>query len=164
LTTASQNSAGEYRYNVATVPLLAEVLKLAFSLVLLQRETRAARRANAAVKMTIDAKAVSMYAFPSLIFLMHHSIAFPALQYLDPATFQVLGNLKIVTTGGGRHRPRSCSHMRLLVPFTMRAHTPPAFVPRTVHISSFQVMVCFLHRFRTVCSPCWLTHAHMERL
>ena len=99
LTTASQNADGGYNYNVATVPLLAEVLKLSFSLFLLQRETRHARRHDQPVKMTINAKSVSLYAFPSLIFLAHHSIAFPALQYLDPATFQIMGNLKIVTTG-----------------------------------------------------------------
>jgi hypothetical protein len=37
LTTASQNGDGGYSYNVATVPMLAEVLKLAFSVFLLQR-------------------------------------------------------------------------------------------------------------------------------
>jgi hypothetical protein len=31
--------------------------------------------------MTINAKSVSLYAFPSLIFLMHHAIAFPAGLY-----------------------------------------------------------------------------------
>lgn len=99
LTTASQNVDGDYSYNVATVPMLAEVLKLGVSLFLLQREAKHARRANASVNMTVNAKSITLYAFPSLIFLTHHAIAFPALQYLDPATFQVLGNLKIVTTG-----------------------------------------------------------------
>ena len=97
LTTASQDADGGYSYNVATVPLLAEALKLSFSLLLLQREHRSARRNDhdPPVNMTINAKSVSLYAFPSLIFLMHHAISFPALQYLDPATFQVLGNLKV---------------------------------------------------------------------
>lgn len=86
LTTASQNSDGGYSYNVATVPLLAEVLKLGCSLFLLQRETISSRRNHSPLHMTINAKSVSLYAFPSLIFLMHHAIAFPALQYLDPVS------------------------------------------------------------------------------
>lgn len=92
LTTASQDGQGKYRYNVATVPLLAEVLKLGFSLALLLRELRVARRHNAhkaSVNVTVNAKSVSLYAFPSLIFLAHHAIAFPALQYLDPVRLAV---------------------------------------------------------------------------
>ena len=117
LTTASKSDENTYRYNVATVPLLAELLKLCVSAVLLRLEIRR----NSNVQMTMNVKSIALYPFPSLIFLLHHSLAFPALQYLDPSTFQVLGNLKIVTTVGGgavQAPPRLESNARFQQKFT----------------------------------------------
>ena len=40
-----------------------------------------------------------LYPIPSLIYLVHNNVQFMTLKYVDPATYQILGNLKIVTTG-----------------------------------------------------------------
>eukprot|EP00959_Pyramimonas_sp_CCMP1952_P285633 5972413-Pyramimonas_sp.AAC.1 len=80
LTTGSKNAQGKYDYNVATVPLLAELLKLMVSAVLLFQEYRR----NPNVKMTTDIRSVMLYPIPSIIYLGHHSITFPLLAYVDP--------------------------------------------------------------------------------
>ena len=106
LTTASLRGKEKYSYNVATVPLLAEALKLSISFVLLRREMRLAASSSSSseststkVVMTTQVKTVMLYPIPSLIFLLHQAVSFPALVLLDPTTFLVLGNLKIVITG-----------------------------------------------------------------
>jgi UDP-sugar transporter A1/2/3 len=108
LTTASLRGKEKYSYNVATVPLLAEGLKLSISFVLLKREMRlmassssssSSESASTKVVMTTQVKTVMLYPIPSLIFLLHQAVSFPALVLLDPTTFLVLGNLKIVITG-----------------------------------------------------------------
>ena len=107
LTTASLRGKEKYSYNVATVPLLAEALKLSISFVLLKRELRlmasssssSSESASTKVVMTTQVKTVMLYPIPSLIFLLHQAVSFPALVLLDPTTFLVLGNLKIVITG-----------------------------------------------------------------
>lgn len=96
LTTASKNSKGSYDYNVATVPFLSELIKLCVSSFLLYRAHKADPRGT---QITTDWRNVLLFPVPSLVYLLHHSITFPLLRYVDPATYQILGNLKIVTTG-----------------------------------------------------------------
>jgi solute carrier family 35 (UDP-sugar transporter), member A1/2/3 len=93
LTTASKVD-GEYQYNFATIPFISEVLKLGISSLLLQRERRVGNP-----KITVSIGTALLYITPSLIYLVHNNVQFFTLRYLDPATYQVLGNLKIVTTG-----------------------------------------------------------------
>lgn len=95
LTTASKRN-GSYRYNFATVPLLAELLKLLISTFLLHRQ----RQTNAeAAHITRHWRTAILFLVPSIIYWLHNNIQFFTLQYVDPATYQILGNLKIVTTG-----------------------------------------------------------------
>ncbi|CAL9030323.1 unnamed protein product [Prunus brigantina] len=94
LTTLSQSN-GKYKYDYATVPFLAEVFKLAVSSLLLWRE----RRISPSVRMTTDWKSVRLYPIPSIIYLIHNNVQFATLVYVDTSTYQIMGNLKIVTTG-----------------------------------------------------------------
>ena len=55
--------------------------------------------ALAGVKITREWSTIGLYPIPSLIYLVHNNIQFYTLKYLDPNTYQILGNLKIVTTG-----------------------------------------------------------------
>ena len=40
-----------------------------------------------------------LFLVPSVIYWLHNNVQFVTLQYVDPATYQIMGNLKIVTTG-----------------------------------------------------------------
>ncbi|KZV38019.1 CMP-sialic acid transporter 1 [Dorcoceras hygrometricum] len=94
LTTLSQSNGG-YKYDYATVPFLAEVFKLIVSSVLLWRECQR----SPSPKMTTEWTSVRLYPIPSIIYLIHNNVQFATLTYVDTSTYQIMGNLKIVTTG-----------------------------------------------------------------
>ncbi|XP_074264957.1 CMP-sialic acid transporter 1-like [Silene latifolia] len=94
LTTLSQSNRG-YKYDYATVPFLAEVFKLLVSSLLLWREVRTSHT----VRMTTDWKTVLLFPIPSVIYLIHNNVQFATLTYVDTSTYQIMGNLKIVSTG-----------------------------------------------------------------
>lgn len=50
-------------------------------------------------KMTTDWRTVRLYPIPSIIYLIHNNVQFATLTYVDTSTYQIMGNLKIVTTG-----------------------------------------------------------------
>ncbi|KAM7274732.1 hypothetical protein ACFE04_016598 [Oxalis oulophora] len=95
LTTLSQ-TGGSYKYDYSTVPFLAEVFKLIVSSLLLWRQCKTS---SPPPKMTTDWKTVRLYPIPSIIYLIHNNVQFATLTYVDTSTYQILGNLKIVTTG-----------------------------------------------------------------
>lgn len=70
-------------------------LQLAVSCVLLWRECRT----SPSVRMTTEWKSVRLYPIPSIIYLVHNNVQFATLVYVDTSTYQIMGNLKIVTTG-----------------------------------------------------------------
>ncbi|KAL2233817.1 CMP-sialic acid transporter 1 [Sesamum indicum] len=94
LTTLSQSNGG-YKYDYATVPFLAEVFKLIVSCVLLWRECQR----SPPPKMTTEWRSVRLFPIPSVIYLIHNNVQFATLTYVDTSTYQIMGNLKIVTTG-----------------------------------------------------------------
>ncbi|XAR53983.1 hypothetical protein NMG60_11028954 [Bertholletia excelsa] len=94
LTTLSQSNGG-YKYDYATVPFLAEVFKLMVSSFLLWREIKS----PSPPRMTTDWKSVRLYPIPSIIYLIHNNVQFATLTFVDTSTYQIMGNLKIVTTG-----------------------------------------------------------------
>ena len=95
LTTASKTD-GEYKYNFATVPLLAELLKLCISAYLLSKQKQ---QQPEAARVTRRWKTALLFLVPSIIYWIHNNVQFLTLRLVDPATYQILGNLKIVTTG-----------------------------------------------------------------
>ncbi|KAG7025306.1 CMP-sialic acid transporter 1 [Cucurbita argyrosperma subsp. argyrosperma] len=94
LTTLSQSN-GRYEYDYATVPFLAEVFKLLVSSMFLWKESQK----SPPPKMTTDWRTVRLYPIPSIIYLIHNNVQFATLTYVDTSTYQIMGNLKIVTTG-----------------------------------------------------------------
>ncbi|XP_019190985.1 PREDICTED: CMP-sialic acid transporter 1 [Ipomoea nil] len=94
LTTLSQSNGG-YKYDYATVPFLAEVFKLLVSSIFLSREMKN----SPPPKMTTEWKSIRLYPIPSIIYLIHNNIQFATLTYVDTSSYQIMGNLKIVTTG-----------------------------------------------------------------
>ncbi|EFJ23737.1 hypothetical protein SELMODRAFT_102373 [Selaginella moellendorffii] len=93
--TALSQSNGGYDYDYATVPFLSELLKLAFSGVFLWNEVRS----SSSTQITGDWKTMRLYPIPSVIYLIHNNVQFATLTYVDTSTYQIMGNLKIVTTG-----------------------------------------------------------------
>ncbi|KAL8111242.1 CMP-sialic acid transporter 1-like [Apium graveolens] len=93
LTTLSQTD-GTYKYDYATVPFLAEVFKLLVSGILLRREFLRLPPPM----MTKEWKTIRLYPIPSIIYLIHNNVQFATLTYVDTSTYQIMGNLKIVTT------------------------------------------------------------------
>lgn len=93
LTTLSQSNGG-YKYDYATVPFLAEVYKLIVSSLLLWRECQK----SPPPKITTEWRSVRLYPIPSVIYLIHNNVQFATLTYVDTSTYQIMGNLKIVTT------------------------------------------------------------------
>ncbi|KAL3829730.1 hypothetical protein ACJIZ3_018532 [Penstemon smallii] len=93
LTTLSQSNGG-YKYDYATVPFLAEVFKLVVSCVMLWKEYQK----SPPPKMTTEWRSVRLYPIPSIIYLIHNNVQFATLTYVDTSTYQIMGNLKIVTT------------------------------------------------------------------
>lgn len=96
LTAASKSPDGSYAYNFATVPFFAEAAKFFISWYLLQRQKS---RDGGSIRMTKDIKTLALFVVPSLIYMVHNNVQFFFLKYVDPATYQILGNLKIVSTG-----------------------------------------------------------------
>lgn len=94
LTTLSQSNGG-YKYDYATVPFLAEVLKLLVSSLILWRECQT----SPSPRITTEWKTVRLFPIPSIIYLIHNNVQFATLTYVDTSTYQIMGNLKIVTTG-----------------------------------------------------------------
>lgn len=50
-------------------------------------------------KMTMEWRTIRLYPIPSIIYLIHNNVQFATLTYVDTSTYQIMGNLKIVTTG-----------------------------------------------------------------
>ncbi|CAK9873518.1 unnamed protein product [Sphagnum jensenii] len=93
LTTVSQTSGG-YKYDYATVPFLGELLKLLVSTFLLWKESNTPKPP----RITTDWRSIGLYPIPSIIYLIHNNVQFATLTYVDTSTYQIMGNLKIVTT------------------------------------------------------------------
>ncbi|XP_042420487.1 CMP-sialic acid transporter 1-like isoform X2 [Zingiber officinale] len=49
--------------------------------------------------MNMEWKSIRLFPIPSIIYLIHNNVQFATLTYVDPSTYQIMGNLKIVTTG-----------------------------------------------------------------
>ena len=94
-TTASKVD-GKYEYNFGTIVLFAETFKLCFSLYHLRRELVYKPETT---QMTKDWKTIALFLVPSGIYLAQNNVQLLFLKYVDPASYQVLGNLKIATTG-----------------------------------------------------------------
>lgn len=70
-------------------------MQLVVSSILLWREWRM----PSSPKMTTEWRSVRWFPIPSIIYLVHNNVQFATLTYVDTSTYQIMGNLKIVTTG-----------------------------------------------------------------
>ena len=96
VTTASKTN-GDFEYNTGTVIFLAELIKLIFSVGSLKRELSVNPKGT--IQITRDPKTVSLFLVPSFIYLLLNNLYYSMFKYVDPATYLILNNLKIATTG-----------------------------------------------------------------
>uniref|UniRef100_A0A061SGM7 Solute carrier family 35 (UDP-sugar transporter), member A1/2/3 n=1 Tax=Tetraselmis sp. GSL018 TaxID=582737 RepID=A0A061SGM7_9CHLO len=93
---AASKVDGKYPYNIATVPLFSELTKLIVSAFLLYR---CKVKDPKGTQTTFAWRSILLFPIPSIIYIVHNNVQFYTMQYVDAATYQILGNLKIVTTG-----------------------------------------------------------------
>lgn len=86
---------GKYEYNTLTVPLFSEFAKLIIStiLFLLERDER-----NGTIKVEINPQTQLAAALPALLYFISNNLNFAIIKELGPINFQLLSNLKILTT------------------------------------------------------------------
>ncbi|XP_030767196.1 UDP-galactose transporter senju [Sitophilus oryzae] len=96
LVTASQGSDNKYDYNIITVVLLTEVLKLVISSLLYCRENKPTEL----VREVIERKSVLLlYFVPASLYCLYNNLAFVNLSSFDPTTYYLLLQLRVVVTG-----------------------------------------------------------------
>ncbi|XP_031553771.1 probable UDP-sugar transporter protein SLC35A4 isoform X2 [Actinia tenebrosa] len=83
---------GKIPFNSASVVLLIELAKLLFSLFFFIPEALAGNIHSPSVKTVLA------FSIPAVLYCINNNIVVHVQLYLDPASFQVLGNLKIATT------------------------------------------------------------------
>jgi len=90
LITYSKGTSG-YAYNPTTTILLAEILKFFISIAMMYYQ---------GIEIGFRLKKDTLpYCAPALIYFVQNNLVFLALIYVDATTYQVLVNLKIITTG-----------------------------------------------------------------
>ncbi|KAK9756342.1 hypothetical protein RND81_01G090400 [Saponaria officinalis] len=82
-------------YFVAALLTILTSSQLLVSILLLWREVRT----SPTVRMTTDWKTMRLFPIPSVIYLIHNNVQFSTLTYVDTSTYQIIGNLKIVSNG-----------------------------------------------------------------
>lgn len=119
--------AGGYEYNYVSVTMLSELLKLVMSLVMLYREQQHLRESrdlehgkddnSESVNDSLSSTSVSVrkvdytfelsyrgflerlpFALPAALYFLKNNLVFYGLLLTDPVQFQLLGNMKILTT------------------------------------------------------------------
>lgn len=83
---------GAYMYSYVVATGLAELAKLVVTLGFVV----AGRWGKATLRLDLTESV--QYAIPAIIYLFNNNIVFIILYFVDPATFQILSNMKIITT------------------------------------------------------------------
>lgn len=96
LVTASQQSDNKYDYNIVTVVLLTEVLKLVMSAILYCRENKPMTLIQ---EVVIHKKVLVLYFVPAFLYCLYNNLAFINLSTFDPTTYYLLLQLRVVVTG-----------------------------------------------------------------
>jgi len=88
ITASKQQSGGGFAYDATAAVLLAEALKLVFALAMLPSPSRRA----------LDPRGSLPYVVPAILYMVQNRLVFEALRYLSPPEYQLLNNLKLLTT------------------------------------------------------------------
>lgn len=94
LTVASKGEDGNYEYSPKALVFLTEVTKMVISAYWFARDVRAGR-----ATVTLRAQSFAIYALPALIYFVQNNLLFVALALTSAPAYQILGNMRILTTG-----------------------------------------------------------------
>ncbi|XP_015187385.1 PREDICTED: CMP-sialic acid transporter 1 [Polistes dominula] len=87
---------GQYEYNIVTVVLLTEVLKLIVSAVLYWKDNKILSLFQ---EIATHKKVLLLYLIPSFLYCLYNNLAFINLAAFDPTTYYVLLQFRVVMTG-----------------------------------------------------------------
>ncbi|KAL2725111.1 CMP-sialic acid transporter 1 [Vespula squamosa] len=87
---------GQYEYNIVTVVLLTEVLKLIVSAILYWKDNKILSLFQ---EIVIHKKVLLLYLIPSFLYCLYNNLAFINLAAFDPTTYYVLLQFRVVITG-----------------------------------------------------------------
>ncbi|XP_018573795.1 UDP-galactose transporter senju [Anoplophora glabripennis] len=96
LVTASQKSNNDYDYNIVTVVLFTEILKLVISSLLYCRENKPKELVVDIVK---NKTVLLLYFVPAFLYCLYNNLAFINLSSFDPTTYYLLLQFRVVVTG-----------------------------------------------------------------
>lgn len=93
----SKSDDGSYAYSMPTVVLTAEAVKLCISSLFLSQERKTPSSALHVLSST-SPRTWALWTVPSALYSLNNNLDMLYIQYMDPATAQVLVQLKIITT------------------------------------------------------------------
>ncbi|XP_060532605.1 UDP-galactose transporter senju isoform X2 [Cylas formicarius] len=96
LVTASQEANNKYDYNIVTVVLLTEALKLIISSILYCHKHRPLQLIN---ELFEHWKVLLLYMVPAFLYCLYNNLSFINLSSFDPTTYYLLLQLRVVVTG-----------------------------------------------------------------
>lgn len=94
LAALSQEGDGKYAYHTSVIPFTSEIMKLVLSLVFLQIETGFSQEAWDGLTFRM----IVQYGGLGLLYAIQNNMLFLLLGHVDPATYQVLSNMRIPFT------------------------------------------------------------------
>ena len=94
---ASKLEDGSYPYNTFVVPCAVECVKLVASSTMLVHERFVERKSQKPLNFSIHSFAA--YSFPAFCYFVSNNCMFYIILYLGASTFQIMNNLKVLTTG-----------------------------------------------------------------
>ena len=95
-TELSKVEDGTYPYNTFVIPCAVEAVKLVASLAMFMHE-RVVRKESQTTGFTI--RGFAAYAFPAFCYFVSNNCMFYIIRYLGASTFQIMNNLKVLSTG-----------------------------------------------------------------
>ncbi|CEG01293.1 Nucleotide-sugar transporter [Ostreococcus tauri] len=96
-TEASKREDGTYAYDTFVIPCVVEAVKLVVSSALLARERVVHAHSRAPLGFTV--RGFAAYSFPALCYFVSNNCMFYIIRYLGASTFQIMNNLKVLSTG-----------------------------------------------------------------
>ncbi|CAN8022799.1 hypothetical protein HPB47_027252 [Ixodes persulcatus] len=96
LVTASKDKNNKYDYNITTVVMLTECLKLVVTTLIFLKDHSFGTLINEVIK---NRKVLLLYFVPALLYCFYNNLAFINLAAFDPTTYNLLLQFRVVITG-----------------------------------------------------------------